>query len=193
SGHGAEEELKLMVSLVRPRDFVPIHGEYRQRSRHARIAQRMVRAGSRRSEVLVPDNGDLIRFDETGARIADKVPAGRVFIDGTRIGEVADEVLRDRRHLSEDGLIVAVMAINKQTGALESAPDIVPRGLAVDPNTDDLLRQAPGIVTDVIETASVEERTDHGLIKEKVRVELRRFFRKKSGRRPLVLPIVMEI
>lgn len=194
SGHGSEEELKLMVSLVRPRLFVPIHGEYRQRSRYARIAERMTSpGGSNRMRVLVPDNGDLLHFDREGARVAGKVPVGRVLIDGTRVGEVADEVLRDRRHLSEDGLVVAVMAINKQTGALEGTPDIVPRGLAVDSNTEEVLRQAPGIVTDVVEAASVEERTDYGLIKEKIRVELRRYFRKRSGRRPLVLPVIMEI
>jgi ribonuclease J len=101
SGHGSEEELKLMLSLIRPRFFVPIHGEYRQLARHARVAARV----SRGTKVLLAENGDLIRFDDDGGRIADKVPAGRILIDGTRSGEVGDEVLRDRRHLSADGLV----------------------------------------------------------------------------------------
>lgn len=196
SGHGSEEELKLMLSLVRPRTFVPIHGEYRQRARYARIAERMSPppgGGGGPLEVLVPENGDLMIFDERGGRIADRMPAGRVLIDGTGAGEIVDEVLRDRRHLSEDGVVIPVVAINKQTGALELPPDVVARGLAVDAATDDALRQAPAVVSDTIGTATVEERTDLGLITERVRTEIRRHFRKRTGRRPLVLPVVMEI
>ena len=117
SGHGSEEELKLMLSLVKPRYFVPVHGEYRQLSQHARIAARVFAGREPRPEVLLAENGDLLLFDEhTAPASADKVPVGRILIDGTLTGEVADEVLRDRRHLSEDGLVVPVVAINKQTG-----------------------------------------------------------------------------
>src|SRR5205823_13843006 len=105
SGHGSEEELKLMLSLVRPRYFVPIHGEYRQLSQHARIAERVFAGRDPRPQILLAENGDLITFDEAGARIASKTTVGRVLIDGTRTGEVGDEVLRDRRHLAEDGLV----------------------------------------------------------------------------------------
>jgi ribonuclease J len=190
SGHGSEEELKLMLSLVRPRYFVPIHGEYRHLARHAEIAER-VTGGS--AAVLLAENGDLIRFDGQGGGIAGKVPAGRVLIDGTRTGEVGDEVLRDRRHLAGDGLIVPVVAINKQAGTVESAPEIITRGFVVDPRTEALLRDATAALLALIEGASVEERTDYGLMKEKVRVELQRFFRKRAGRRPLILPVLMEI
>ena len=169
SGHGSAEELKLVLSLVRPRYFVPIHGEYRHLAQHAREAQRVLAGTEQKLQVLLAENGDVIQFDERGARIADKAPAGRVLIDVTRIGEIGDEVLRDRRHLAGDGVVVAVVAINRQTGMLVGDPEIVARGFVV------------------------EERTDQGLMTEKLRVELRRFFKKRSGRRPLVLPVLMEI
>ena len=189
SGHGSEEELKLMLSLVRPQYFVPIHGEYRQLARHARIATRV----SPTTKVILAENGDLIRFDDDGGRVAEKVPAGRILIDSTRSGEVGDEVLRDRRHLSGDGLVVPVVAIDKQSGALEETPDVITRGFVVDARTEALLKEIPGILAATIEGSSVEERTDPGLIKERIRVELQRFFRKRSGLRPLVLPVIMEI
>jgi len=129
---------------------------------------------------------------ETGARIAGKVPVGRVLIDDTKTGEIGDEVLRDRRHLAEDGLVVPVVAINKQTGCIEGVPDIITRGFVME-NSEELLADGARLIGEVIEQASVEERTDQGLIKEKVRVELRRLFRKRSGRRPFVLPVIMEI
>jgi ribonuclease J len=189
SGHGSEEELKLMLSLVRPRYFVPIHGEYRQLARHARIA----RSVSPGTKAVLAENGDLIRIDGDGAQLAGKVPAGRILIDGTRSGEVGDEVLRDRRHLAGDGLVVPVVAINRQTGMLEETPDVITRGFVVDARTEALLKEIPGLVGAAIEGASVEERTDPGLMKEKIRVDLQRFFRKRSGLRPFVLPVVMEI
>jgi ribonuclease J len=193
SGHGSEEELKLVLSLVRPKYFVPIHGDYRQLSRHARVARRVTAGVEPRTDVLLAEDGDVLRFDCHGARIAGKVPVGRVLIDDTGGGEVVDEVLRDRRHLAEDGLLVPVVAINKQTGAIEGDPDVVSRGIALDSGSSDLLRESARLLTQVIESASIEERTDQGLIKEKIRVELRRFFRKRSGRRPLVVPVIMEV
>ncbi len=189
SGHGSEEELKLMLSLVRPKYFVPIHGEYRQLARHARVAARV----SPGTKVVLAENGDVIRIDRDGARVADKVPAGRILIDGTRSGEVGDEVLRDRRHLAGDGLVVPVVAIGRQSGAVEETPDVITRGFVLDARTEMLLKEVPALVAAAIEGAGVEERTDPGLIKEKIRVDLQRFFRKRSGLRPLVLPVVMEI
>src|SRR5580765_8116435 len=192
SGHGSEEELKLMLSLVRPRYFVPVHGEYRQLSQHARIAERVFAGRDPKPEILLVENGDLIHLDANGARVAGKAPVGRVLIDDTRTGEVGDEVLRDRRHLAEDGLVVPVVAINKQTGALEGVPEIITRGFVME-NGQELLADGVKLLTDAMEQTSVEERTDQGLIKERLRVELRRFLRKRSGRRPFVLPVIMEI
>jgi ribonuclease J len=189
SGHGSDEELKLVLSLVKPRYFVPIHGEYRQLARHARLAGLVSPA----TKVLVAQDGDVLRFDSAGASIADRVATGRVLIDGTRTGEIADEVLRDRRHLAGDGLVVPVVAINGQTGALEQPPEIITRGLAIDARHEAVLREAPALLARAIEEAPPEERTDPGLLKERIRIELQRLFRKRVGRRPLVLPVVLEV
>jgi ribonuclease J len=194
SGHGSAEELKLMISLVRPRYFVPVHGEYRQLSQHARVAQRVMRGAEQKVQVLLAQDGDIIQFDHLGARIADKAPTGRVLIDVTRVGEVGDEVLRDRRHLAGDGLVVAVVAISRQTGDLASEIELVARGFVVDEKqADALFTDAEGVIRECIAGSKVEERTDQGLMTEKLRVELRRFFKKRTGRRPLVLPVLMEI
>ena len=194
SGHGSQEELKLVISLVRPRYFVPIHGEYRQLAQHARVAKRVMAGADRRVEVLLAQDGDIVRFDGDTGRIDGKAPAGRVLIDITRTGEVGDEVLRDRRNVAAEGIVVAVLAINKQTGAIVGDPEIIPRGFVVDPaESDGLFREAALVLRELMASTSVEERTDQGLMTEKVRVELRRFFKKRSGRRPLVLPVLMEI
>jgi ribonuclease J len=195
SGHGNAEELKLMISLVRPQYFVPVHGEYRQLAQHARVAKRVMAGTDRRVQVLLAEDGDIIQFDRHGARIGDKAPTGRVLIDVTRVGEVGEEVLRDRRHLATDGVVVAMVAINRHTGELVGAPEIVARGFVVDEDQrDGLFKDAAIVIMECIATTRMEERTDQGLMTEKLRVELRRFFKKRSsGRRPLVLPVLMEI
>ena len=211
SGHGSAEEIKLVLSLVRPRYFIPIHGEYRQLSQHARLAQRVMAgvtggggAGGGRGgvgastastlQVLLAQDGDIIQFDARGARIAGKAPAGRVLIDVTRIGEVGDEVLRDRRHLAADGVVIAVVAIGSQDGLLIGEPELVARGFVFGEGKEaSTFKEAAGVIAGCIESSSVEARTDHGLMTEKLRGELRRFFKKRSGRRPLVLPVLMEI
>jgi ribonuclease J len=193
SGHGSEEELKLVLSLVRPRYFVPIHGEYRQRSQHARVAQQVLAGRDPRLEILLAEDGDVMAFDDLGGRIAGKASVGRILIDGTLTGEVGDEVLRDRRHLAEDGLVVPVVAINKQTGALEGVPEIITRGFVMDDRSQELLAEAVLLLSDVVERAGVEERTDQELIKQTLRAELRRFLRKRSGRQPFVLPVILEV
>ena len=192
SGHGSEEELKLVLSLVRPRYFVPVHGEYRQLAQHARVARRVLARGDRSVQVLLAQDGDIIQFDQAGARIADKAPTGRVLIDVTRVGEVGDEVLRDRRHLAADGIIVAVVAISRDTGALAGPPELVARGF-VSGDDEAIFDDAAGAIAECIQASSMDERTDQGLMTEKLRVELRRFFKKRTGRRPLVLPVLMEI
>jgi ribonuclease J len=194
SGHGSAEELKLVLSLVRPRYFVPIHGEYRQLAQHARVAQRVMAGPDRRVQVLLAEDGDVLQFDAGGARIAEKAPTGRVLIDVTRSGEVGEDVLRDRRHLAGDGVVVAVLAISRATGALVGEPEVIARGFVVDEGqAQTLFRDAAKTIADCVESSSVEARTDQGLMTEKVRVELRRFFKRRSGRRPLVLPVLMEI
>ena len=190
SGHASAEELKLMLSLVRPRYFVPIHGEYRYLVRHGQLAESVTKG---KTTVLVVEDGDRLAFDTQAGWLKDTVPAGRVLIDGTRTGEVVDEVLRDRRHLSSDGVVVLVIALNQHDGALVGDPTVTTRGFVVDERTEALLRAVPGVVRTSIEATSMEERTDRGLVQEHVRSELQRFFRKRSGRRPFVLPVILEI
>ncbi len=189
SGHAGAEELKLVISLIRPKHFIPIHGEFRQLARHARMAKNV----SNTIDVIVAEDGDVIRFDGEGGRIHRKLAAGRVFIDGTHTGEIGDEVLRDRRHLAGDGLVVPVLAINGHTGVLEQAPELITRGFVVDAKTEGLLKEVPAVLLAMLEQLPIEERTDPGLMKERVRAELQRFFRKRAGRRPLVLPVIMEV
>lgn len=189
SGHGSDEELKLMLSLVRPRVFVPIHGEYRHLARHAQVATQVCPD----AQVLLAQNGDVLRFHNGSGEIAGRVPSGRVLIDGTRTGEIAGEVLRDRRHVAADGLLVPVLAINRQTGEIEGVPDVIPRGFVVDERSESVLASASALLRDIVEGASIEERTDLGLIRERVRTELQRAVRRRSGRRPLVVPVVMEV
>jgi ribonuclease J len=193
SGHGSEEELKLVLSLVRPKFFVPIHGEFRQLARHARVAKFVTRGLPSPVQVLTAENGDVLRFDAAGGGVAGKAPVGRVLIDGTRVGEVDDEVLRDRRHISIDGLIVPVVAINTQSGIIEGVPELVARGFVSDEGTADVLAEGARVVANTIDACGVEERTDPGLMKERIRIELRKFLKKRTGRRPMVLPVVMEI
>jgi ribonuclease J len=193
SGHGSEEELKLVLSLVRPRYFVPVHGEYRHLALHQRVAERVMRGSERPVDVMLIENGDVLQFDGDGASVTGKAPTGRVLIDDTRVGEVADEVLRDRRHLAVDGIVLPVVAMRKQDGELVGSPEIITRGVVAEAASEALLADAAHLLEDVIGELGVEARTDPGLLRETIRVETRRFFRKRTARRPLVLPVVMEI
>ncbi len=193
SGHGSEEELKLVLSLARPRFFVPVHGEYRHLALHQRVAERVTRGSAAPMDVVLAENGDIVRFDATSASIVGKAPTGRVLIDDTRVGEVADEVIRDRRQLAGDGIVLPVVALRTQNGELAGSPEIVTRGVVSEASSEELLGDCVRHLTEFIGGLGVEERTDPGLLREAIRVEVRRFFRKRTGRRPLVLPIVMEI
>jgi ribonuclease J len=188
SGHGSAEELKLMLNLVRPRHFIPIHGEWRQLVSHARIAEGL---GIPSERVLLAEDGDVIAFDERGGRITRKEETGRVFVDGSGLGDVGDIILRDRQHLSEGGIVIPVVSINKQSGRVETPPEIITRGFLAGED-DSLLDEVRDLVIATVEGSSPEEVADWGLIKDKIQTELRRFFRKRTQRRPMILPIVME-
>ena len=190
SGHGSAEELKLMLNLVRPRHFVPIHGEYRQLFRHAELA-RSLNAVS--GQVLIAETGDRIQLSQEGARIVGKVPVGRIFIDEGSLDEVEEVVVRDRKHLSEDGIVLPILAINKATGKMETQPEIITRGFIFVDEDDALISEARARVIRTIDESSVEERTDWAVIKEKIRTDLRRFLFKQTAKRPLVLPVILEI
>jgi ribonuclease J len=191
SGHASEEELKLVLNLVRPLYFVPIHGEYRQLSRHASLAQHLRFAGLKDAFVL--ETGDTLEIDSTGARRGEQITVGRICIDsGTLDDVVEDIVIRDRRHLSEDGFVLPIIAINKHTGKSEGLPEIVSRGFVTGEGSG-VLQEARAVVARTLETSTAEERGDWGVMQEKIRIDLKRFLNKQSQRRPLIMPVILEV
>ncbi len=189
SGHASQEELKLIMNLVKPKYFIPIHGEYRQLKLHAELAMSM--HGSVGSVMLI-ESGDILEFDELGARKAGQVTVGRVCIDsGSRTDVVEDLVIKDRRHLSEDGIVLPIIAINKLTGRVEASPEIVSRGFA--PAEDGFMVGARQIVMQTLDQSSEEEKADYGVIKEKIRADLKRYISKQTQKRPLITPVILEI
>jgi ribonuclease J len=189
SGHASEEELKLVVSLVKPRFFIPIHGTYRQLTRHAKLVER---TGAVRDRVIIAESGQIMRFSQTGAEITGKAPFGRVLIDEGSLEEVEEVVIRDRKHISEDGIILAILAINKQAGTMEIPPEIIFRGVAF-VEQERLLVESRQILFDTINGATIEERGDWTVIKDKIRKDLKKFFYKQTAKRPFIVPVIMEI
>ena len=189
SGHASEEELKLVVTLVKPRYFIPIHGTYRQLHRHAKVVE-MTRVV--RERVIVAETGDIIRFGPAGAEIAGQAPVGRVLIDEGSLEQVEEVVIRDRRHISEDGIILLIIAINKQTGMMEIPPEIIFRGVAFI-EEERLLTESRQMLTETILKASIEERGDWTVIKEKIRKDLKKLFFKQTAKRPFILPVILEV
>jgi ribonuclease J len=186
SGHGSQEEQRLLINLVRPKFFIPVHGDYRYLRRHAQVA---METGAVEHAIVIED-GDVLELDKNDARKKDKVTAGRVLIDsGSSIDVVEDLVIRDRRILSEDGIVLVVLAINKRTGKLELAPEVVMRGFGGADITD----QASEAVLKTLDELSGEQKSDYGMVKDKIRAELKRLIQKTTGRRPMIMPVIMEI
>ncbi|MBI2991368.1 MAG: ribonuclease J [Deltaproteobacteria bacterium] len=189
SGHASQEELKTMLRLTRPRYFVPIHGEYRHLVRHIHLAEA---AGVEAENCFLLEDGSVLELTANGARKAAAVSAGRVFVDGKGVGDVEDVVIRDRRHLSEDGMVLAVMAIHQQTGELVAGPDLISRGFMRAEDSEEVMERAKKIVLETLKSMNRETRTDPGELQEEVRKALRRYFNKTLERRPVVLPFIME-
>jgi ribonuclease J len=193
SGHASIEEMKLVLNLVRPRYFMPIHGEYRQLTKHARLAEHLRHVGL--EETFIMDTGDILEFDHHGARKAGKVTVGHVCIDSGSVDDVVQEmVIRDRRLLSEDGIVLPIIAINRNTGKLESPPEIVMRGFqAGDDGATAFLDAARQLVIKTLEGSNHEEKTDWGVMKEKIRADLKRHIVKQTSKRPLIMPVILEV
>ena len=189
SGHASQEEQKLVLQLVKPKYFIPVHGEYRHLFRHAALAHQL---GVVSGEILLVENGQNIEFTEDGAFRRDPVTAGRVLVDSGSLEEIEEVVVRERKHLSEDGVVVPIIAIDKHTGKLESQPEIVSRGFMSD-NGSDLVAGAREVVLRTINTSNAEERADWSVIKEKIRVDLKRYISKQTSKRPLILPVILEV
>lgn len=188
SGHGSQEELKMMINLVQPKFFIPVHGDYRHLKRHVELA---MSTGVPEKAILLED-GEVLELTKDTAVKNGKVTTGRVCIDsGGSIDVVEDLVIRDRQHLSEDGIILPIIALNKRTGKIEGPPEIVMRGFAVD--DEQVIAEARNMVQRTLENSSAEERQDYGVMKEKIRNDLKRFIQKSTSRRPLIMPVIMEI
>jgi ribonuclease J len=188
SGHGSQEELRMMINLVRPKFFIPVHGDYRHLKRHAELAA----ATGVPEKVILLEDGDVLTLDREHAEKTGKVTTGRVCIDNNSTADVVqDTVIRDRKHLGEDGVFLPIIAINKRTGQVEGVPEITTRGFAAD--DPELLRNARDIVARTLEQSSEEERRDYGVMKDKIRGDLKRFLQKNANRRPLIMPIILEL
>ncbi|MDH7500575.1 MAG: ribonuclease J [candidate division NC10 bacterium] len=190
SGHPAREELRLMLHLTRPRFFIPIHGEYRHLHFHANLAEEM---GVPRDHIFLPENGDILEFGPDFGRIAGKVPAGRVLVDGKGIGDVGETVLRDRQHLSQDGMVIVVLGFDRQSGEIVSGPEIVSRGFVYQKESEELFEAAKKLVRTVLEGCSREEKTEMEFIKPRIRNVLRKFLYREIRRRPMIIPVIMEV
>ncbi len=190
SGHASQEEQKMLLNLVRPRYFIPVHGEFRQLFRHSALAHSV---GSVSGEILLIEDGQPIEFTEDRAYRREPVTAGRVCVDSGSLEEIEEVVIRDRKHLSEDGVVVPIIAINKHTGQIESQPEIVTRGFMPSDNVPELINGAREVVLRTVEQSNDEEKTDWSVIKEKIRVDLRRYLKKQTSKRPLILPVILEL
>ena len=189
SGHASQEELKIMLQLTRPRYFVPVHGEYRHLVRHRRLAQEV---GIPEANCFILEDGDVLELTANSAQKITPIQVGKVFVDGKGVGDVGDIVIRDRRHLSEDGMVLAVMVIHQQTGELVAGPDLISRGFMRVEESEEVLEHAKKVVLETLSGMNRETRTDPAELKEEVRKALRRFFRKKLERHPVVLPYIIE-
>jgi ribonuclease J len=189
SGHASQEEQKLLLQLVKPKYFIPVHGEYRHLFRHAALAHQI---GCVSGEILLLEDGKVIEFTEDGVHRRDPVTAGRVCVDSGSLEEIEEVVIRDRKHLSEDGVVVSIIAIDKHTGKMESHPEIVTRGLMSD-NGQELIAGARAVIINTVEQSNAEEKSDWSVIKEKIRVDLKRYINKHTSKRPLILPVILEV
>lgn len=190
SGHASQEELKLMLNTVRPRFFIPIHGEYRMLHNHIRLAKKV---GIPAERCILATNGDVVSFYSDTAAIVEKVESGRVFVDGKGVGDVGAIVLKDRKHLSEDGMVVIIIGINHTNGAIIYGPDILSRGFVFEDESREYLAEARSVVIAALDELNTEMRCDNEEVNTAVRQALRRFFKKTIERRPVILPMILEM
>ena len=190
SGHAFREELKLMINLTKPDFFIPVHGEFRHLVLHARLAREV---GISEKNILLAENGQIIEFNEAGGRINGSVPTGRVLIDGKGIGDVGRSVLRERRVLSEEGLVAVTLAFDEDTGIIVYGPEIVSRGFVFEMETGHLLEDAQCVILEVVEEIAPEIHNRLEKIRSKIQTALRQYFFFTIGRRPVILPFIMEV
>jgi ribonuclease J len=190
SGHAFQEELKLIINLTRPKYFIPIHGEYRHLILHARLAQQV---GIFSERILLAENGQVIEFDKNGGRVRDNVATGRVLVDGKGIGDVGRSILKERRALSEEGLVVVNLAFDEETGIVVAGPEIISRGFVFGTETEHLLEDAQCVILEIIEEILPEVPDRIKIIRSKIQTALRQYFYFTIGRRPVILPLILEV
>lgn len=190
SGHASQEELKLIMNLVRPKWFLPVHGEYRHLVKHAKLAERV---GIPKERCIIMTNGDVAAFSAGEACIIDKVVHGRVFVDGKGVGDVGAIVLKDRKHLSEDGMVVVIIGIDQSSGKIIYGPDIVSRGFVFEDESREYLEQAKAVVIECLAGLNIEVLSEWTEVKQEVRAVMKRFFKKSIERRPVILPVILEM
>lgn len=190
SGHAATEELKVMLNLVRPKYFMPVHGEHRHLYFHGELARA---TGIPDDHIFLLENGDVLELGSDGAEVTGRVQAGMILVDGFAMGDLQDLVLRDRRHLASDGLVMAVVVRGAQDGKVVGEPEIVFRGFAHAGDLDELAEEAKRVVVEALGAAEIQQVSDLGLVKNHVHDVLQKFLRKTAGRRPMVLPVIVEV
>lgn len=190
SGHAYQEELKLLQALIKPKFFVPVHGEYRHLIQHAQIAEKM---GVAKENIFIADNGTVMEFTKDTGKITGTVMAGRVLVDGLGVGDVGNIVLRDRKHLSQDGLIVVVVTLSKESGLVVAGPDIISRGFVYVRESEDLMEQARSVIKEALVSCEEKKITEWGTIKTYIKDNLKEYIYQKTKRNPMILPIIMEI
>ena len=190
SGHACQDELKIIHALVRPKFFIPVHGEQRMLKTHAKVAQEM---GTPENNIIIGDVGRVIELTPNSAQLAGTVPSGRVFVDGYGVGDVGSVVLRDRRHLAQDGMIVVVVSLSGETGDLVSGPDIITRGFVYVKESESLMEELREVALEALEVCQARSISDWATIKSAMKGEMSRYLYKKTKRNPMILPVIMEV
>lgn len=190
SGHGSQEEMKIMLSMLKPRYFVPAHGEYRHLMKHAKLAESI---GIPSQRIFVIENGQVLEITKKKAGVVSRVTAGRVLVDGLGVGDVGNIVLRDRKQLSQDGIIIVVVTLNKEDGVVAAGPDIVTRGFVYVRESEQLIEDAKIKVKEALEACTNKRITEWAAIKAQVRDSLSKYLYEQTRRRPMILPIIMEV
>ncbi|MEW9121320.1 MAG: ribonuclease J [Thermotaleaceae bacterium] len=190
SGHACQEELKLIHSLIKPQFFIPVHGEHRHLKQHAKLAERM---GTPTENIFTLENGQVLEISKEGAKVSGNVTAGNILVDGLGVGDVGNIVLRDRKHLSEDGLMVVVVTITKENGHVIAGPDIISRGFVYVRESEDLMDEARNVVKNALQNCQGNNIREWALLKSAIKDSLRDFLYSKTKRSPMILPIIMEV
>ena len=190
SGHACREELKLMISIVKPKYFIPVHGEQKHIMKHAQLAESV---GISNKNIVIADNGRVVEMTDKEIKISGTVPSGRVFVDGYGVGDVGSVVLRDRKHLAQDGLIVVVATIDGYSGEILSGPDVVSRGFVYVRESEELIDDARRLAQNILEDCAYNNVREWSVIKTKIRDEVSHLMYERTKRSPMILPVIMEL